>query len=128
MGSICAKTLTGTLVLQEVQRRRIALDTIAKPTRSTVAMLLNMSSGIADFVNDNFLEVTKKQREHPKHVWKPATQIWVRAMRPGVPLHCLSNTNTIMLSSITKVAGELLVWMKRPDPERTRDDPQACST
>lgn len=127
MGSI-TKTLTGTLVLQEVQRGRIALDdpiakwfpAFPKADEITVAMLLNMSSGIADFVNDNFLDVTKKQREHPKYVWKPATQIWGAARMPrafDVPgsQFSYSNTNTVMLGRIlTKVTGRPLpVLMER---------------
>lgn len=127
VGSI-TKTLTGTLVLQEVQRGRIKLDdpiakwfpTFPKGDTITVAMLLNMSSGIADYVNENFLKVTKQQREHPKHVWKPATQIWGAARMPrafDVPgsQFSYSNTNTVMLGRIlTKVTGRSLpVLMKR---------------
>lgn len=118
VGSI-TKTLTGTLVLQEVQRGRIALDdpmstwfpTYPQADQITVAMLLNMTSGVPDFVNENFPEVSRKQREHPKHVWKPSTQIWAAARMPrafDVPgtQFSYSNTNTVILGRIlTKVTG-----------------------
>ena len=127
VGSI-TKTLTGTLVLQEVQRGRIALDdpvstwvpSFPKGDDITVAMLLNMSSGIADYVNGNLPELSKLLRKHPKRTWKPATQIWGAARMPrafDVPgsQFAYSNTNTVMLGRIlTKVTGRSLpVLMKR---------------
>ncbi|MBK6762974.1 MAG: beta-lactamase family protein [Micrococcales bacterium] len=127
VGSI-TKTLTGTLVLQEVQRGRIALDdlvakwfpTFPKGDEITVAMLLNMSSGIADYVNGNLPALSKQLRKNPKRTWKPATQIWGAARMPrtfDVPgsQFSYSNTNTVMLGRIlTKVTGRSLpVLMKR---------------
>ena len=62
IGSV-TKTFTGMLVLQEVAAGRLDLDdrldrwypSIPQADEITIAMLLNMSSGIADYLNANVL-------------------------------------------------------------------------
>ena len=59
IGSV-TKTMTGTLILQLVEKGSLSLDDklsrwypdAPEGDRITIAMLLNMSSGIADFEND----------------------------------------------------------------------------
>jgi D-alanyl-D-alanine carboxypeptidase len=105
------------LVLQQVQAGRLSLDDrlstwypqIPKSRRITVAMLLNMSSGIADFVNGNFGWLTKAQRKDPKRIWKPDRMIAGAARMPrefAVPgsQFAYSNTNTIILGRILEKA------------------------
>lgn len=118
VGSV-TKTLTGTLVLQQVQAGRLSLadrlskwyPQITKSRRITVAMLLNMSSGIADFVNGNFRWLTKAQRKDPKRIWRPDRMIAGASRMPrefAVPgsQFAYSNTNTIILGRILeKVTG-----------------------
>lgn len=112
IGSV-TKTLTGTIVLQQVQRGRLRLGdpmskwfpTFPKADQITIAMLLNMSSGIADYVNGNIARLTAQQRAHPKRRVSPGTMIWGAARMPRdfeVPgsQFAYSNTNTIILGRI----------------------------
>ncbi len=119
IGSV-TKTLTGTLVLQQVQRGRLRLTdpmskwfpTFPKAEQITVSMLLNMSSGIADYVNGNFARLTAQQRAHPKRRVSPGTMIWGAARMPRAfdlpgSQFAYSNTNTIILGRILeKSAGK----------------------
>ncbi len=132
VGSV-TKTLTGTLVLQQVQAGRLSLDDrlskwfprIAKSRKITVAMLLNMTSGIADFVNGNFTWLTKAQRKDPRRIWTPGRMIRGAMRMPrafAVPgsQFAYSNTNTIILGRILEkvrgVAYEELLQRRILDP------------
>ncbi len=112
IGSV-TKTLTGTLVLQQVQRGQLRLKdpmskwfpTFPKARKITVAMLLNMSSGIADYVNGHIKRLTAQQRAHPKKRVSPGRFIWGAARMPRafkVPgsQFSYSNTNTFILGRI----------------------------
>lgn len=112
IGSV-TKTLTGTLVLQQVQRGRLRLQdqmskwfpSYPKARKITVAMLLNMSSGIADYVNGHIKRLTAQQRAHPKKRVSPGRFIWgaarmPRAFRAPGSQFSYSNTNTFILGRI----------------------------
>lgn len=112
IGSV-TKTLTGTLILQEVEQGRLSLDdpistwfpTFPEAKRITIRMLLNMTSGIADSMNGNIAEVTAAQRANPKRHWQPDDLIWSAAAMPRVfdepgTQFSYSNTNTDILGKI----------------------------
>lgn len=115
VGSV-TKTLTGTLVLQEVQRGRLSLDvpistwfpTFPQADKITVRMLLNMTSGIADYMNDNIAEITAAQRKDPRRHWQPDELISDAAAMPRVfetpgSAFSYSNSNTIILGRIVEI-------------------------
>lgn len=115
VGSV-TKTLTGTLVLQEVQRGRLSLDdpistwfpTFPQADTITVRMLLNMTSGIADYMNGNIAEITAAQRKDPRRHWQPDDLIADAAAMPRVfetagSAFSYSNTNTIILGRIVEI-------------------------
>ena len=124
IGSV-TKTLTGTLILQEVQKGTLSLDdTIAewfpsfpKADAITIRMLLDMSSGIADFLNGNIAEVTAQQRAHPRRIWNPDEIIRGAAALPrtfDVPgsAFAYSNSNTVILGRILeRVTGKSLTTL-----------------
>ena len=124
VGSV-TKTLTGTLVLQEVEKGTLSLDdTMAtwfpafpKADEITVRMLLNMTSGIADSLNGNIAAVTAEQRRHPRRIWQPSEFIRGAAAlprtfdEPGTQF-AYSNSNTVLLGAILeRVTGEKLTTL-----------------
>lgn len=112
IGSV-TKTFTGMLVLQEVAAGRIDLDdrldrwypAIPKSDEITIAMLLNMSSGIADYLNANVLGFAEELMADPKRRYRPDDLIaqGVALPRefdaPGTGL-AYSNTSTVILARI----------------------------
>ena len=112
IGSV-TKTFTGMLVLQEVAARRLDLDdrldrwypSIPKSDEITIAMLLNMSSGIADYLNANILGFAEDLMADPKRRYRPDDLIAQGAALPrefDVPGtgFAYSNTNTVILARI----------------------------
>ena len=112
IGSV-TKTFTGMLVLQEVAAGRLDLDdrldrwypSIPKADEITIAMLLNMSSGISDYLNANILGFAEELIVDPKRRYRPDDLIaqGVALPRefdvPGTGL-AYSNTNTVILARI----------------------------
>lgn len=112
IGSI-TKTFTGMLVLQEIAAGRLDLDdrldrwypTIPKADEITIAMLLNMSSGIGDYLNANIVGFAEELIVDPKRRYRPDDLIAQGAALPrefDVPGTGLaySNTNTVILARI----------------------------
>ena len=112
IGSV-TKTFTGMLVLQEVAAGRLDLDdrldrwypSIPKADEITIAMLLNMSSGIADYLNANVLGFAEQLMENPKQRYRPDDLIARGVALPrefDVPGSgfAYSNTNTVILGRI----------------------------
>src|SRR4051812_35391955 len=115
IGSI-TKTFTATMVLQLVDDKKLKLDDtldrwypeIPEASAITVRMLLNMSSGIADYANPNistFCAMPTKQ-------WSPEELIALgvgapRAFDPPGSAYSYSTTNTVLLGRIIeKVTGQ----------------------
>lgn len=107
------KTFTAMLVLQEVEAGRLGLaeplsrwyPSIPKADEITIAMLLNMSSGIADYLNGNIPGTAKKLFADPQHIYRPDALIAKGARMPrafDVPGtdYSYSNTNTVILGRI----------------------------
>lgn len=115
IGSV-TKTFTGTLILQLAQQKRLSLsDPISKYVagipngdRITIAMLANMTSGIAGYYTRPFLE---KYFGDPSTIFTPQQLVayGVAAspiFSPGAKFD-YSNTNTVLLGEvIEKVTGE----------------------
>lgn len=112
IGSV-TKTFTGMLVLREIAAGRLALDdrldrwypTIPKADEITIAMLLNMSSGIADYVNSDPVRTAKELIADPKRRYRPDDLIARGAALPrsfAEPGSAFgySNTNTVILARI----------------------------
>lgn len=112
IGSV-TKTFTGMLVLQEIAAGRLDLDdrldrwypTIPKADEITIAMLLNMSSGIGDYLNANIVGFAEELIVDPKRRYRPDDLIAQGAALPrefDVPGTGLaySNTNTVILARI----------------------------
>ena len=112
IGSV-TKTFTGMLVLQEVAAGRLDLDdsldrwypSIPKADEITIAMLLNMSSGIADYLNANVLGFAEDLMADPKRRYRPDDLIAQGVALPrefDVPGtgFAYSNTNTVILARI----------------------------
>lgn len=112
IGSV-TKTFTGMLVLQEVAAGRLDLDDrlarwypeIPKAGEITVAMLLNMSSGIADYINDDIANTASEIMADPTRRYAPDALIAKGAAMPRafeVPgsAFSYSNTNTVILGRI----------------------------
>jgi D-alanyl-D-alanine carboxypeptidase len=108
IGSV-TKTFTGTLILQLAQEGKLALgDTIDKyypgipnGDRVTLTQLANMTSGIASYYTDAFLE---RYFAHPETIFTPDELIayGVSAspvFEPGEMFN-YSNTNTILLGKV----------------------------
>lgn len=115
IGSI-TKTLTGTLILQLVESGAIYLsDPLSKwypeapdAEKITIAMLLNMSSGIASYTEGYFeTYLTSTLVKHPHFQFQHEILATVglslpRAFRsPGEDFH-YSNTNTVLLGEIAE--------------------------
>ncbi|TEX50344.1 MAG: hypothetical protein B7C55_11245 [Actinomycetales bacterium mxb001] len=112
IGSV-TKTFTGMLVLQEIAAGRLDLDdrldrwypSIPKADEITIAMLLNMSSGIGDYLNANIVGFAEELIVNPKRRYRPDDLIaqGVALPRefdvPGTGL-AYSNTNTVILARI----------------------------
>lgn len=112
IGSV-TKTFTGMLVLQEVAAGRLDLEDrldrwypgIPRAGEITVAMLLNMSSGIGDYLNANVLGFAEQLMQDPKQRYRPDDLIDQGAALPrefDVPGSgfAYSNTNTVILARI----------------------------
>ena len=112
IGSV-TKTFTAMLVLQEVAAGRLDLDdrldrwypAIPKADEITIAMLLNMSSGIGDYLNTNILGFAEQLMKNPKQRYRPDDLIAMGGALPrefDVPGSGLaySNTNTVILARI----------------------------
>jgi len=116
IGSV-SKTFTAMLVLQQVAAGRLRLDDrldrwypeIPKSDEITVAMLLNMSSGIGDYLNTNVLGYAEELLADPKRQYDPDALIARGAALPrefDVPGtgFAYSNTNTVLLGRILEKA------------------------
>lgn len=126
IGSI-SKTFTGMLVMQEVERGSISLDDrlstwypwIAKSDEITVAMLLNMSSGIGDYLNDRIGEFAAEMLTDPSHRYDPEDLIAIGAALPRAfetpgTQYAYSNTNTTILGRILeRVTGRTFARLTR---------------
>lgn len=112
IGSV-TKTFTAMLVLQEVAAGRLGLDdrldrwypTIPKADEITIAMLLNMSSGISDYLNTNIPGFAEELMKDPKQRYRPDDLIEMGAALPrefDVPGSgfAYSTTNTVILARI----------------------------
>jgi D-alanyl-D-alanine carboxypeptidase len=107
------KTFTGALVLQEVQAGRLSLDDrlarwypdIPLADEITIAMLLNMSSGIADHANADIITLISTMLADPQHAFAPDELIAKGAALPRAfaepgAQYSYSNTNTVILGRI----------------------------
>ena len=116
------KTMTGTAILQLVQRGRLRLgDPVSKYLSGvpngrhiTIADLMEMRSGIDTY--SNLLWVNRKLDRHPTTVWDPARLVRVGLALPpvGPPVSTFfySNTNTLMLGLIVqKLTHHSLRWV-----------------
>lgn len=112
IGSV-TKTFTGMLVLKEVAEGRLSLDDrlarwypgVPKAEEITVAMLLNMSSGIEDYLNSDIEAVANELLADPGRRYAPDAMIAKGAAMPrafDVPgsEFYYSNTNTVILGRI----------------------------
>lgn len=112
IGSV-TKTFTAMIVLQEIAAGRLSLDDrlsrwypeIPKSEEITLAMLLNMTSGIADHVNADIVNVAKNLLADPGRRYAPDALIAKGAALPrafDVPgsEYSYSNTNTVILGRI----------------------------
>ena len=120
IGSI-TKTMTGTLILQLVEEGRLSLDDrlskwysfAPEGDRITIAMLLNMSSGIASSTEGSFYAtIFLKLMERPHFVFQHELLAAHGLSLPRVfPVpgghHDYSNSNTVLLGDIAeKVTGK----------------------
>ena len=119
VGSV-TKTFTGMLVLQEVAAGRLSLDdrldrwypAIPRADEITIAMLLNMSSGIADYLNGNIAAYAEELLADPQRRYRPDALIAQGAAMPRAfpdpgTQFAYSNTNTVILGRILeRVTGE----------------------
>lgn len=107
------KTFTAMLVLQEIQAGRLDLDdrlarwypSIPRADDITIAMLLNMSSGIADYLNGDIPGTAKQLFADPRHIYRPDALIAKGAAMPRAfespgTDYSYSNTNTVILGRI----------------------------
>jgi D-alanyl-D-alanine carboxypeptidase len=112
IGSV-TKTFTAMLVLREIAAGRLALDdrldrwypAVPKADEITIAMLLNMSSGIADYVNADPIGIAEEIIADPKRRYRPDALIAKGAAMPRVfaepgSAFAYSNTNTVILGRI----------------------------
>lgn len=118
IGSV-TKTMTGTLALKLVERGRLNLtDPMSRwfphfpeADRISLAMLLNMTSGIADYINDDFPAVSRQLKRHPHRYWEPRALIRKAAGMPRVfpnpgEQYSYSNTNTVIVGEIVRRVTE----------------------
>jgi D-alanyl-D-alanine carboxypeptidase len=111
------KTWTGTVILQLVDEGRIGLEDPVSTYRPdvpngdniTIAQLLNMRSGLANYTTD--LALNQEQDSNPGRVWEPEELLAIGlAMKPAFPPgegYLYSNTNTVLLGLIAEqLTGE----------------------
>ncbi|MCZ2839181.1 serine hydrolase domain-containing protein [Modestobacter sp. VKM Ac-2985] len=131
IGSI-TKTWTGTVVLQLVDEGRLSLDDPVSTYRPdvpngdhiTIAQLLDMSSGLANYTTD--LTLNEQLDSNPGRVWDPEELLAIGlAMPPAFPPgggFLYSNTNYVLLGLIieqlTGVPVEQAVQDRVLDPLR----------
>ena len=112
IGSV-TKTFTAMMVLQEIHAGRLDLDdrlstwypSIPKSDEITLAMLLNMSSGIADYINDDILATAEQLMADPQRRYRTDALIAKAAAMPRAfeepgSAYSYSNTNTVILGRI----------------------------
>ena len=112
IGSV-TKTFTAMMVLQEVSAGRLDLDdrlstwypSIPKAHEITLAMLLNMSSGISDYINDDIVATAEQLMADPQRRYRPDALIAKGAAMPRAfeepgSAYSYSNTNTVILGRI----------------------------
>jgi D-alanyl-D-alanine carboxypeptidase len=108
VGSI-TKTFTATVILQLVDRGKIRLDDpvsrylsgVPNGANITIRQLLNMTSGLYDYTQGDFLE---QMRANPQRVWEPAELLAIGLgnppyFPPGTDW-TYSNTNYVLLGKI----------------------------
>jgi D-alanyl-D-alanine carboxypeptidase len=109
IGSI-TKSLTATVILQLAQEGRLRLDDPLAPyfpgvqtNRATIRQALQLTSGIADYTTDAFLNAIA---EAPQRVWSPAELVGLVAdeppMFPAGKGWYYSNTNFVMLGIVAE--------------------------
>jgi D-alanyl-D-alanine carboxypeptidase len=116
IGSI-TKSMTATVILQLAQEGRLRLDDPLAPyfpgvqtNRATIRQALQLTSGIADFTTDAFLNALAVT---PQRVWSPAELVSLVAdeppMFPAGTSWYYSNTNYVMLGIVAEqVTGQPL--------------------
>jgi CubicO group peptidase (beta-lactamase class C family) len=116
IGSI-TKSLTATVILQLAQEGRLRLDDPLAPyfpgvqtNRATIRQALQLTSGIADYTTDAFLNALAVA---PQRVWSPAELVSLVAdeppMFPAGAGWYYSNTNYVMLGIVAEqVTGQPL--------------------
>jgi len=116
IGSI-TKSLTATVILQLAQEGRLRLDDPLAPyfpgvqtNRATIRQALQLTSGIADYTTDAFLNALAVA---PQRVWSPAELVGLIAdeppMFPAGTGWYYSNTNYVMLGIVAEqVTGQPL--------------------
>lgn len=111
------KTMTGTVVLQLVEKDDIALDDPVSKYRPevqngnniTLAMLLEMRSGLYNYSADE--EFNARLDNEPDHVWHPSELLAIAfahepSFGPGAEFE-YSNTNTVLLGLIIEQRTKL---------------------
>lgn len=109
IGSI-TKSLTATVILQLAQEGRLRLDDPLAPyfpgvqtNRATIRQALQLTSGIADYTTDAFLNALAVA---PQRVWSPAELVGLIAdeppMFPAGSSWYYSNTNYVILGMIAE--------------------------
>jgi D-alanyl-D-alanine carboxypeptidase len=111
IGSI-TKTWTGTVILQQVQERKLSLDDPVSKFRPdvpggdhiTIAELLNMRSGLYNYTETR--ELNEIGDRNPQKVWGPDELLALAYSHlpyfpPGTGYH-YSNTNTVLLGLIAE--------------------------
>jgi len=109
IGSI-TKSLTATVILQLAQEGRLRLDDPLAPyfpgvqtNRATIRQALQLTSGIADYTTDAFLNAIA---DAPQRVWSPAELVGLVAdeppMFPAGKGWYYSNTNFVMLGIVAE--------------------------
>lgn len=116
VGSV-TKSLTATVILQLAQEGRLHLDDPLAPyfpgvqtNRATIRQALQLTSGIADYTTDAFLNALAVV---PQRVWSPAELVGLVAdeppMFPAGTDWYYSNTNYVMLGIVAEqVTGQPL--------------------
>jgi D-alanyl-D-alanine carboxypeptidase len=113
------KTMTGTVVLQLVEEKKLRLDDPVSKYRDdvpngeniTIEQMLNMSSGLADYTD--LPELAHSMDATPEKVWTPDEVLALSfaqppAFAPGEG-HLYSNANTVLLGLIIEqITGEPL--------------------